>query len=192
MYGIIYRVTGLTGKIYIGQTKKSLTKRKSEHICRMKKGDRRTAFCLALLEEGYTNFIWEQIDTAENAAELDAKEKHYIALYKSDDPAFGYNGNGGGSSAKLKPETKRKISEGNKGKKGTWHGKNLSEGHRRAISKGLEGHTTSPETRKKISATLKRLGIKPPRKKQEARAGPYPCKGKKGRRGAMPREPITT
>jgi group I intron endonuclease len=117
MYGIIYKATGPTGKVYIGKTTKTLAMRKSHHKYMALKGDRRTPFQCALLDEGFDNFAWEQIDTAETEDELNAKEKQWIAHYKADDPAYGYNIFEGGDGAKLTEETKRKISEAQRGKK---------------------------------------------------------------------------
>lgn len=51
-------------------------------------------------------------------------------------------------------ETKRKISMANKGNQ-TWLGKNLSEEHKRSISKSLTGRILSEEHRRKISEGLR-------------------------------------
>jgi group I intron endonuclease len=115
-YGIIYKATDPTGKVYIGQTTESLSLRKSKHAYRVKKMDHRGAFQIALLEHGFSTFSWEQIDTAESKKELDTKEKKWIAHYRADDPTFGYNATDGGTNTRLSPETKRKISEAKKGK----------------------------------------------------------------------------
>jgi group I intron endonuclease len=112
MYGIIYKATGPTGLVYIGQTIKTLAKRKGNHAYCMKKGGNNNAFQAALLALGFSSFTWEQIDTADNAAELDAKEKHWITSYKSDDPAHGYNLQIGPNGRKQSKETRQKISEG--------------------------------------------------------------------------------
>jgi hypothetical protein len=163
MYGIIYKAICPMNKIYIGQTKNNLATRKAHHALRTKKGDRRSAFHIALLEHGGVKaFQWEQIDTAETAGELDTKEKHYIAYYKANDPAHGYNSEAGGITGYTRSvETRQKISKANKGKQRR-KGQVNSPEHRRKISESNKGRIISEEARKKISDTLKRKGIKPP------------------------------
>ena len=137
-YGIIYKATNTaSGKVYIGQTTQRLSVRKSSHKFMALKGDKRTAFQIALLENGFNSFAWEQIDTAESKEELDQKEKHWIAHYKSDNTQFGYNTFEGGVGSRHTEETKRKVSEANKG------------------NKYCLGRYCPPETRKKISEALK-------------------------------------
>ena len=165
MYGIIYKATGPSGLVYIGQTINSLATRKAHHALRTKKGDKRSAFHIALLEHGFSAFQWEQIDTAETAEELDAKEKHWIAHYQSDNPAHGYNGTDGGIKTVYSPETRRKISEAKKGKPNGKKGKRYTPEHCRHISEANKGRVISEEHRRKISDTLKRKGIKPPTEK---------------------------
>jgi group I intron endonuclease len=147
VYGIIYKATGPTGLVYIGQTVKSLARRKADHAYHVKKGDRRGTFQIALLAGGFSTFTWDEIDTAENAGELDAKEKHWIAHYQSDDPAHGYNLQGGGSGAKHSEETRRKM----KGKKKPPR----TAEHCRKLSEAMTGKHHSPETRRKMSEARK-------------------------------------
>jgi group I intron endonuclease len=159
MYGIIYRATGPTGKVYIGQTTKTLNRRKSDHACRAKKGDRRGAFQLALLEYGLNAFQWEQIDTAATAEELSRKEKHWIAHYRADDPAHGFNLTAGGTVFSPTPETRQKISEALKGR-------HLSVEHRHKLSKAkksksgnLRRKILSPEHRQKLSESHRGIQV---------------------------------
>ena len=143
-YGIIYKATGPTGKVYIGQTTDRFSSRKGKHAYRVKKMDRRGSFQVALLEHGFSTFSWEQIDTAESKEELDTKEKQWIAHYKADDPAYGYNATDGGTNTKLSPETKRKIGEANTGNV-------MSLEARQKMSMAKTGTHHTPETRHKIS-----------------------------------------
>ena len=187
MYGIIYKAIGPSGLVYIGQTTKSLTHRKGQHAYRAKKGDRRTALQIAILEYGFSMFTWDKIDTANSKAELDAKEKHWITYYQSDNPAHGYNSTDGGFHYKDTEETRRKKSKAHKGKErpeikgrplSAEHRRKLSEAMkgknkgkqpynkgkqpstetRRKISEAIKGRKPSPETRKKMSVSAKRRG----------------------------------
>ena len=147
-YGIVYKATSPDGKVYIGQTVKSLARRKNDHSYRAKKGDQRGAFQLALLEHGFSAFTWEQIDTAETKEELDAKEKHWIAHYNSMDPGKGYNLTIGGRIFTPSLETRLKISKAHYGMKyrngekaSIEVRKRMSESHKNSIA--VKGHINS-------------------------------------------------
>ena len=158
MRGIIYKVTNiLNSKVYIGQTIRTLAHRKGQHKFRTQKGDRRDLFHTALLDEGFSTFTWEQIDTAENQAALDTKERKWITYYKSDNPQFGYNSKEGGSTGfHISEEHKRKIGDAQRGEKNHNFGKKATEETRRKKSntmmgnKHLLGHRHSDKTLKKM------------------------------------------
>jgi group I intron endonuclease len=178
-YGIVYKVTGPMGKVYIGQTTQTLAQRKKCHSFRAKRKDLRTVFQEALLVHGFDAFTWEQIDTAETAEELHEKETAWIAFYKANDSQFGYNISKGGPGTGYSPseETRKKISRGNKGKP-SWNkgktgvytqeqlkrmsevqkGRSLTEEHRHKLSIahiGIQNHCTiSEETARMIKIDL--------------------------------------
>jgi group I intron endonuclease len=156
MYGIIYKAANtLNGKVYIGQTTETLASRKSKHAYRAKKGDRRSVFQAALLDEGFKNFIWEQIDTADTQAELDAKEKQWIAYYDSMNPDKGYNNTDGGAKFHHTPETCRKIGKIQEGEKNHNFGKHPSPETRRKMSEAQRRKIISPETRRRMREAAK-------------------------------------
>lgn len=67
---------------------------------------------------------------------VDYLESYYISKYDSNNPEKGYNCESGGNENKhLSDDTKRKISEGNKGKLKS----PLSENHKRKISESVSG-----------------------------------------------------
>ena len=91
-----------------------------------------------------------------------------ISIFKSTNrDEFGYNvANGGDSKGKHSEETRKKISEANKGENNHWYGKHLSEETRKKISESNKGKHTgennpmfgkhpSEETRKKLSEARK-------------------------------------
>lgn len=88
---IIYRITNKTnGKVYIGQTNKSLEERKRTHRNRcFGKYYNKTKLYDAIRVYGWDNFEWAEIDTANSQEELDQKEIDYIRSYNSIDN--GYN-----------------------------------------------------------------------------------------------------
>ena len=101
---IIYKVTNtLNGKVYIGQTRRSLKARWMQHC-----SDANSRIHLHRLQKdiklfGKGNFTVEQIDTAENEEEALEKEAFWIKHYNS--VKKGYNvspgGKGGGHRKKV-------------------------------------------------------------------------------------------
>ena len=178
-YGIIYKATGPDGKVYIGQTTKTLAQRKADHAYRAKKNDKRTHFQIAILEHGGVNsFQWDEIDQANTAAELNAKEKQWIAYCKANDLRYGYNITEGGQNPKHTEETRKKIGDAHKGKPSKMRGKNLSEEIRRKYSEIKKGEKNNfygkrhtEETKRKMSEAHKNISPETRRKMSEAHKG---------------------
>lgn len=92
---LIYRaVNKINNKSYIGKTEKSLAKRREWHLASVKQNSK-FAFHRALAKHGVEIFEWQIIDTADSLSELNAKERHHIALHESFGPK-GYNMTAGG------------------------------------------------------------------------------------------------
>ena len=156
---IIYKITNtVNGKLYIGQTIQKLEKRMYNHF--NYKG--KTAISKAINKYGKENFTYEVIDTAETREELDEKEIYWIKHYNSLVPN-GYNLEHGGNKNKvINEETRKKLSEVNKGENAPWYGKHLTEETKRKLSeshKGKPGYWTGKkrdeETIRKISENRK-------------------------------------
>ncbi len=99
VFGRIYLATNiLNGLVYVGQTVCGLCERKANHFSKTKIKKRNEKFVNALRKYGKENFIWEEIDTAENEQELNDKEREYVWLYKANDRKFGYNIKDGGKN----------------------------------------------------------------------------------------------
>lgn len=109
--GLIYKVTNNTnGKVYIGQTIRSLATRWNRH----KRDSACTRLAGAIKKYGKENFSIEIIDRANNTDELNKKEIFWIAHYKSNDRRNGYNIQLGGRCGnsdhyKLSEEDERDI-----------------------------------------------------------------------------------
>lgn len=158
-YGIIYKATSkISGKSYIGQTVDSVSIRMTHHKSRAKCGSDQV-FHKAIRKYGWEDFEWTEIYTYVPLDQLDNMETWSIANYNSL-INNGYNCEpGGNKNKKLLDETKRKISEKEKGKK-------LSEWHKNRISKlnkekykdpknhPMFGKKHSEESKKKISISL--------------------------------------
>ncbi|MBT2690643.1 helix-turn-helix domain-containing protein [Bacillus sp. ISL-47] len=91
---IIYKATNtVNGKVYIGLTSKSLTRRVWEHRSKMNSGGY-FHFHHALRKYGFEAFTWDVIDSAIFYGDLKEKEKYWIAFYDSFNN--GYNSTLGG------------------------------------------------------------------------------------------------
>lgn len=120
MFGIIYKaINKINGKVYIGQTIKTLEGRRSEHLRDNKSNDYNSAFHKALRKYGEDSFEWEVIVHCGSKEEMDDMEFHYIKQYNSYNSG-GYNLTWGGEGChgrKYSYETIKKMSESHKGVK---------------------------------------------------------------------------
>ena len=106
-------------------------------------------FHRAVIKYGWNGFDHEILSDGLTKEQAEETERAYIALYDSTSREKGYNIElGGNSTGKHSEETKRKISESQKGRK-------FTEEHRRNLSVSHKGKTISQEQKLKISASLK-------------------------------------
>jgi group I intron endonuclease len=142
---ILYKLTFPNGKVYIGITTESLSRRVQRHIA-YARANKPYAVSAAIRKYGEKSFIAEHIASSKNWIDLTFIERLAIEQYNSICP-FGYNMTGGGEgSYKVSPsdEKRRKISESLTGRK-------LSEDHRRAVGLAQKGKVISAETKLKMS-----------------------------------------
>lgn len=119
MYGIIYQITNkLNGKLYIGQTIKTVEYRFKKHLSDAKR-KASTVFQRALRKYGEDNFILSVLDKADSLDELNSKEIFYIKQLESLCSQKGYNELIGGGSSQCSDYTRRKRSKSLKGLKRT-------------------------------------------------------------------------
>lgn len=113
-YGVIYKATSPSGKVYIGQTTRGLSHRINSHrhtFAKFLKAEK-TAYTSnrflmnAFNKYGFEAFTWEVIDKASSQEELDALEIKYIAEYKATDKRFGYNMRIGGQGGPMSDSAK--------------------------------------------------------------------------------------
>ena len=186
MDGIVYKaVNKINGKIYIGQTCRSLKKRIKEHKYDAFHNTYNSPFHASIKKYGLENFEWDIVKKCYSGEDLDKAEKYFIKSHRSNDRFKGYNLTIGGNVLRGKDnpfygrrhtdEVKKKISLVNKGNPGHNRGKNLSEETKRKISnvrkkKGLSvgknnpmyGKKHSEETKDRMAS--KKLGRKVPDK----------------------------
>lgn len=164
---LIYKAENIiNGKMYIGQTVKSLEERKQQHLLNAKKG-KGYKFQEALRYCGVDNFKWTILEEVSTIQQLNERENYWIEYYKSYEN--GYNLTKGDSNpmnfSKSKQhhdkvmrskEVREKISKTMK--KRIAEGKFFTNEHRRKISEKLkgnkhfQGHKRTPEA---IEATAK-------------------------------------
>lgn len=171
--GTIYKVTNIiNNKSYIGQTTR-FNRRKMEHIRSSNKSiykDYNWPFHKAIRKYGDTNFVWDIIYSGScNSDLLNELEMLFIDLYET--YKKGYNANYGGGSNRgciRSEETKKKLSEINKGKKLSSEtikkivlkttGKKRSIEFKLNLSRLHKGKSISEDARKKMS--LSKIGKK--------------------------------
>ena len=162
IYGIIYKSTNkMNKKSYIGRTTMPLSRRIRMHINSSLNGEDNTYFHNAIKKYGQENFAWEIIAKYNSLEELNKAEIEMIGKYNTLEN--GYNLSLGGSSnagykytkeqkrknSEMKrgkhrsEETKKKISEAQKGKKSHNYGKHLTEKTKKKISEATMGNKNS-------------------------------------------------
>jgi len=110
----IYKITSPSGKIYIGQSV-DIDKRFKSYLRYSCKSQ--TKLFASLKKYGSKNHKYEILLICKKE-ELSVREKYYVDLFQSFNSKNGLNiRDGGGNSAKLSDEQKKKISNSLKGKK---------------------------------------------------------------------------
>lgn len=140
--GCVYRaLCNVSDKSYIGKSIK-YEQRKIDHKSAAKRGVQ-SHFCAAIRKYGWDAFTWEILYESNDECELFEKEKHFIQKY--DSLVNGYNmtlGGEGVSGCVPSIETRKKISESNKGKIfSTEHCQRLSDTRNRTPVLCLETNT---------------------------------------------------
>lgn len=152
-YTVYMHKNKINGKVYIGITKQKPERRYGNNGINYKKSLR---FYNAIKKHKWENF--EHIILFSNLTKENAEQREIelIAYYKSNNDKYGYNiANGGNSKGKQSDETKRKISDKNKGKTPWTKGKKLTEEHKNKIGKANKGNKLSEEHKKILSQVNK-------------------------------------
>ncbi|MCY1172719.1 group I intron endonuclease [compost metagenome] len=150
---IVYLIrNAVTGKCYVGQTRRTLQQRFYSHKKVVGKANACKALSDAMLKHGPENFTIELLCTCTSQADMDNMEIQMIAELGTFSPG-GYNltrGGGGKSGYKHSAESIEKMAS-------THRGKPLTDEHKKKVSASLVGNTRalgmkhSDETRRKIS-----------------------------------------
>jgi group I intron endonuclease len=166
---IIYFVTLNNEIVYIGQTKLTLGKRRSQHEYNARRG-KGYVIGSAIRKHGADKFSWNTHSVYYNQVDLDEAEKHYITKYKPK-----YNINLGGESRGIRK--KDGLKPWNKGQKGLQVAWNKGRKETRpevlekikssAVARDNSSRTITPEHRAKL--------VKGRRSAYEDVARPFKC-----------------
>lgn len=152
-YCVYSHTNKINGKIYIG-----LTSMKPEERWKSGRGyNLGTHFRNAIDKYGWDNFEHKIIKDNLTKNEASYWEKYYIAFYNSIDRRCGYNISSGGEHGghAQTEETRRKI--GMNGYHYGMSGKKHSDATKKKMSETRKGHSTSEETKRKISEAHKKF-----------------------------------
>jgi group I intron endonuclease len=127
----------VNGKIYIGQTRQGLARRKGEHIHRFNLGERDHKLYRAMRKYGIEKFRFDIVCYASKLEDLDRLERQVIAEHNSFQR--GYNMTCGGDS--ISEETRAKLSATLKGRKIPWYDKVLAT---RKTNRAINGPNNCP------------------------------------------------
>ena len=108
MYKIYKYTNSVNGKVYIGQTCRSLDERAQSNGCNYKECPR---FYNAIMKYGWDSFIPEILADGLTVEEANKQECDYIAMYQSTNPSYGYNILSGGLNRSMPDESRYLIAK---------------------------------------------------------------------------------
>lgn len=167
--GYIYKIICLTtGKLYIGQTLRTIEKRWKRHIRDAKKGSNHK-FHRAIRKYGEENFTVEKLlvvsapTKKELKAQLDSLEIEYISRFNTREKGYNSTDGGEGTAGRVcSEESRERYRQANMGERNPSFGKACSEETKEKVRKAnlgrlspMKGRKHSKETRKKMSDSHK-------------------------------------
>jgi group I intron endonuclease len=184
--GIYIILNTKNGKVYVGKTAKNFKGRWKDHQSDLKGGHHFNPHLQAAWNlYGAKMFQFKVLEYCP-IEQLNEREKHHIKIYRKRGLAYNLT-DGGVGGCNPSEETRRKLSEANKGKKRSEEtrrkiseaAKNPSEETRRKISEANKRRPPpNEETRRKISVAAKNISEETRRKLSEAAKGNTNMKGK--------------
>lgn len=152
----IYKITNtVNGKVYIGSAV-DIERRWKKHQYNLShnRNEPNEHIQGAWNKYGAESFIFEVVELVSELSQLYAREKYWIVFYGALDTLVGYNKCLESISQlgiKRSEETRRKISESQRGERGSCYGKPRSEETKRKISEAKKGKRHTGEARQKMS-----------------------------------------
>ena len=163
MIGSIYLIVNRqNGKVYVGQTANTLSRRLAHHRHEAKLKRRKVPLYQAVGAYGWENFDSFVVAVAHSKTKLDDLEILWIAVLRSTDRKHGYNlakgGRGPWNRGVPNPEFAARM-RGNK----IWQGRKHSAASRKLLSSIARNRPPMPDAvRARISEKLTSLGTRPP------------------------------
>lgn len=143
--GIYAIVNKVNCKIYVGSSK-NLSKRRITHFYQLRKNIHKNAYIQQSFSKyGEKNFEWKILEYCKEE-KLIEREQYYMNYYNSTNRDCGYNLSLKTNRSIISEETKRKMSEAQKGKK-------LSPEAKEKLRVANLGKTLSEEHKKRVSMT---------------------------------------
>lgn len=154
---VVYLITNRdNGKMYIGKTERTFAERWKAHCFDALHNKSDTYFHRSIRKHRPYSFTYKILAEVKSRMELDEAEIHFIALYETHNPEFGYNGSLGGTGGIMTAESRKRLSESLKGRK---H-KPTSEETKEKIRIANTGRKKTQEEIEKMRETRKRNGKK--------------------------------
>ena len=168
-FGIIYRATSPSGKVYVGKTIKTIDNRRIQHCSNAyntKHSAYNTKFYRAIRKYGSKSFVWGVVEN--NIVEEFLGYAERLEIKRLDSYKSGYNSTLGGEgclglkhSDAVKKKISKSSSERNSGSGNPRYGKEVSRETRLKISKANKGKVSPIKGKKfnrheKIKIALKR------------------------------------
>lgn len=145
----VYKHTSPSGKVYIGITRMTPQKRWAAGYKHC------PHFRAAIQKYGWENIKHEILAEGLTKEQAEQMEIELIEKHNATDRRYGYNADNGGSApGRVSEETRRKISEAQRGEKHHYYGKHLSAEHRQKLGdahRGKRYRARSAEHCKKLS-----------------------------------------
>lgn len=151
MYKIYIVRNTVNGKIYVGQTSRSVDRRWKEHV----RCSRNYPLSKAIRKYGEAAFEREEIDSTENRNLADLLERLYILMYYADDKGMGYNLAEGGEGMVPAPDV---LARRNESIRSFWADSDNRRRHSERCKKARPHPPVTDETKNKMR--LSRLGKK--------------------------------
>lgn len=153
--GYIYKIICLTtGKLYIGQTLRTIEKRWKRHIRDAKKGSEHK-FHRAIRKYGEENFTVEELlavsapTKKELKAQLDSLEIEYISRFNTREKGYNSTDGGEGTAGRVcSEESRERYRQANMGERNPSFGKACSEETKEKVRKARLGKASSMKGKK--------------------------------------------
>ena len=148
VYGKIYLVTNLVnGKVYVGQTVRSISERWQGH-CKPSKACK-SALSAAIKKYGQDQFTCVELAIAADQVELDSLEVRFITEHRSHVKEHGYNLTLGGGGVVCNEDTRDKFRQANGGSRNHQFGTKMSQAKKDLLQAARRANPMPPGAKRR-------------------------------------------